>query len=220
MVGRTGSIRPGLSWAGDTPPGIFVQFLIFAGQGRLPARHFETRAANRLLKDKKLRVFSDALDRNWRVAMSRADAAGDPNSASDLEFSIGHLCIHTSPPFVSSVRNAVFLPPNRSKCRACHPSQLTGGGAFGRNNAGTGCGNVHRDKTHPSAYGGRGTQPRARLIGIEAAGKFLRSEAAEAAMNECDLPGEGGCAISTHVFPANRRVCRPEGRKRGLKACR
>ena len=220
MVGTTGSIRPGLSWAADTPPGNIVQFLILAGHQLFPARHFETRAAKRLLKEKKLRVFSDVLDRNWRVTMSRANVARDPNSAIDRELLIGHHCTHVLAPFVSNVRNTGILTPIGSRTRECHPSDATGGDALGRVPAGTWCGNVYQHKAHPSAYGGRSAQPRSRRIGIELAGVFLRSEAARAAMDECELSGERGCTVSVQVFLANRRVCCLEGRKRGPKVCR
>jgi hypothetical protein len=197
-----------------------VQFLILAGHQLFPARHFETRAAKRLLKDKKLRVFSDALDRNWRVKMSRANVARDPNSATDRELIIGHHCTYVSSPFVSKVGKTGFFTPIGSITREYHPSNATGGGASGRVPAGTRCGNMYQHKAHPSAYGGRSAQPRTRRIGIELAGVFLRSEAARAAMDECELSGEPGSTVSVQVFLANRRVCCPEGRERGPKVCR
>jgi hypothetical protein len=202
------------------PPRQIAQFLILAGHGLLPARHFETRAANRLLKDKKVRVFSDALDRNWSSEMSKAKVAGDPNSAIDREFFIGNHCTHISAPFVSSVRNTGFLTPLGSSSREFEPSVATGGGALGRVHAGAWCGNVHRYKMHPSAYGGRSAQHRTRRTGIELAVVFLRSEVAMAAVDKRDLSGERGCAGPVHAFTANRRECRPEGRMRGLKVCR
>jgi hypothetical protein len=197
-----------------------VQFLNLAGQGSFPARDIEARAAKKLLEDMEVRVFSDALDRNWRAEMSRANVACDPNSASDCELLIGNHCTHTSSPFVSSVTNKGFLTPFGSSSRECHPSDATGGGAFGLIHAGAWCGNEHRDESHPRVYGGRSAQFRTRRIGIELAGMYPRSEVAKAAMDERELSGERGCAGYVDVFPANRRVCRPEGRKRGLKVCR
>jgi hypothetical protein len=197
-----------------------VQFLILAGHALLPARHFETRAANTLLKDEKVRVFSDALDTYWSSEMSKANIEVDPKSVTDREFFIGHHCIHASAPFVSSVWNTGFLTPFGGCSREYEPRDAAGGGALGRIHAGAWCGNVHRYKMHPGAYGGRSARHRTRRIGVEIAVVFLRSEVAMAAVDKRDLPGEHGCAGSVHAFTANRRECRPEGRKRGLKVCR
>jgi hypothetical protein len=220
MVGTTGSIRPGHPWAGNSPPRQFVQFLILAGHQLIPARDIEARAAKMLLEDMEVRVFSDALDRNWRVEMSRAKIAGDPNGAADCVLVIGKHCTYNSSPFVPSVTKKGFLTPFGSRSREYHPRNATGGGSLGHNYAGARCRNVQRDDLHPKVNDGRGAQPKARRTGIELAGVFLRSEVARAAMDERDLSGERGCAVSIHVFPANRRESRPEGRKRGLKACR
>ena len=220
MVGRTGSIRPGYPRAGSKPPRLFVQFLNLAGQSSIPARDIEARAANGLLEDMEVRVFSDALDRNWRVEMSRAKVAGDPNGAANCVLLIGRHCTYNLSPFVPSVTNKGFLTPLGSRSRDSHPRNATGGGLLVHNHSGAWCGNVQRDELHPRANDGRGAEQKARRIGIELAEVILRSELARAAMDERDLSDERGCAVSIDVFPANRRECRPKRRKRGLKVCR
>ena len=220
MVGRTGSIRPGHQWAGNSPPRQFVQFLILAGHQLIPARDIEARAANMLLEDMEMRVFSDALDRNWRVEMSRAKIASDPNGAADCVLLICKHCTYNQPPFVPSATNTGFLTPFGSRSREYHPRNATGGGLLGHDHAGAWCRNVQPDDLHPRVIEGRGAQPKARRTGAELAGLFLHSEVARTAMDERDLSGERGCAASIQVFPANRRESRPEGRKRGLKVCR
>jgi hypothetical protein len=220
MVGRTGSIRPSYPRAGSEPPRHFVQFLNLAGPRSFPAREIEARAANKLLEDMEVRVFSDALDRNWRVEMSRARVAGDPTGAADCVLIIGKHCTYNQLPFVFSVTNKGFLTPLGSRSWESRLSNATGGGALSDDLAIAWSVNLQRDDSHTRVNAGRITLPRARRIGIEIAGVFMRSEVARAAVDERNLSGECGCAGSIHEFPANRRECCPEGRKRGLKVCR
>jgi hypothetical protein len=105
-------------------------------------------------------VFSDALDRNWRVEMSRAKVERDPNGAADCVFFIGKHYIHTSSPFVASVTNKGFLTPLGSIARGFYPSKATGGGALGHDHAGAWYGNLQRDDSHQRVDVGRGIQPR------------------------------------------------------------
>jgi len=202
------------------PPRQIVQFLILAGYALLPARHFETRAANTLLIDKKVRVFSDALDRLWSSEMSKANVAVNPKSATDREFFIGLHCTHVSAPFVSRVGNTGLLTPFGDCSRKHEPGGAAGGSALSETHSDAWCGKVHRDKMHLSACSRRSAQQVPPRIGIELAVIFLRSTVTMVAGKKHDMPGERGCAGSVHAFTANRRECRPEGRKRGLRVCR
>ena len=202
------------------PPRQIVQFLILAGYALLPARHFETRAANSLLKDKKVRVFSDALDRYWSSGMSKANVAINPKSAIDREFFIGHDCTHASAPFVSSVRSTGFFTPFGGCSRKFKPRDAAGGGALSRIHSNAWCGKGHRYRMHLRAFSERSAQHGLPRIEIEFAVVLLRSQVAMALVDKRSLSGERGCARSVHAFTANRRECRPEGRKRGLNVCR
>ena len=152
--------------------------------------------------------------------MSRAKVVRDPNGAADCVFFIGKHYIHISSPFVASVTNKGFLTPLGRIARDLDPRNATGGGALGHERAGVRYGSLHWDDLQQRVDVERGTQPRARRIGVEPAAVFIRSEAAKAAMDELELSDERGCAGFIHAFPANRRRCRPNGRKRGLKLCR
>lgn len=150
--------------------------------------------------------------------MSKANVASNPKTVTDRKFLIGHHCTHASTPFVSSVSNTGLLTPFGGCSREFRPRGAAGGGALGRFHAGAWRGKGYRYKIR--AFGERGAQHGSPRIGIELAVVFLRSDVAMAAVDKRDLPGERGCAGSVFAFTANRRECRPEGRKRGLKVCR
>ena len=126
MAGRIGSIRPSDSRDGDMPPADDVQRLDLAGQAQFPARSFETRAASWLLKGKNVRVFSDALDGNWSVRMSKGNAVQSPKCATGRELWSTNHRTHTSKQLVPNMGSILNLMLFGSPSRRSKPRQTTG----------------------------------------------------------------------------------------------
>ena len=126
MAGRTGSIRPDDPRAGDSLPEDDVQRLDLAGHAQFPANSFETRAASKLLKGNNVRVFSDALDGNWSVWMSKANAVQSPKYATGRELWSTNDCNLTSEQLVPNMRSVMNLTLFGSPSRRSKPRQTTG----------------------------------------------------------------------------------------------
>ena len=156
--------------------------------------------------------------------MSRAKMAGSPKESANCELFFRTHCTHITTPFVYSARNAGLLTSIVSRTREYRSSNSIVGNSLVQTHAGIRCGNTHRDESHPSAYGGSNAQPSVPHTGIEHAEKELHCEMVKALMEGCDKPGERESTSAVHDIPADqqlcRRICRPEGRKRGLRLCR
>ncbi len=98
---------------------------------------FRTRAANRLLNGKELRVFSVALDGMWRDLMSRVHTEGNPKRVSGFELWYRNHCNPTLETFAPRTRNIGNSNPIGSMSRRQDPGQAMGCGAFNRSHTKT-----------------------------------------------------------------------------------
>jgi hypothetical protein len=193
-----------------------LQFFVLAGSAVLPARCFETRVADRLLKGKEVRVLLDALDKNWRFWMSKADTPRRSNSVARCDFILRNHCTPPSERFVSrKVMHRIVWSFGSTDWNR-KPGQVAGAcvsGVIGRTSQ---CDKT-RDELHLSAYGEHETGPGSDQIAI---GQNLNR--AVAGMTKAGGGMHMGIrsALVGHAFPATPTFCRPEGRERGLRLWR
>jgi hypothetical protein len=214
MVGRTRSIRPKAPQASVTPPRDVLQFFVSAGNEVLPARKLETRAAERLLKGKEVRVISDALDEKLGVGMSKAKASRDPRCVTSCEFLLSNHCTPPSDRFVFRMATPGALKTRGNPLRKREPGQAARELAPCWFQPGGWRGNAQQDESHQSANGKRGTWLDAGHTDIGQTAKLLNRGGAGTWMGDGGMHSEFGNVVPAHTTPANLKSCRPEGRTR------
>jgi hypothetical protein len=160
-----------------------------------------------------VRVFLDALDRNWRFWMSKADTPRRLSRVARFEFI---LCNHCTPPserFVSRKVMHRIVWSYGSTDWSRKPGQAAGACVPGMIGSKSRCDKT-RDELHLSAYGEHETGPGSDQIGI---GQTLNRAVAGMTKAGVGMQKSIRSAVIGHTFPVNPTFCRPEGRERGLK---
>ena len=167
-----------------------------------------------------MRVFPDALDRDWRVRMSKAILAGIARCATGCELPFGNRRIHTSKSFVPSLKSPGALSLFGSGFRRFRTGPAPRNEAFGHINAPARCGNAQRAEFHSSAGSGRRLKLRSGQVGDRPAVKLWCCAESRTSMKDRETQSEFRCADAGRAFSANSIPCLPDDYRRGLKPCR
>lgn len=202
------------------PPRYVLQFFVLAGHRTFPARKFETRAAERQLEGKQVRVFSDALDEVSGVGMSKAYASSDPGCATSCKFLIRYHCTPPSGRFVSMIVIAGASRPLSSPFLKPQPWREASRSLHRRSFTGLRCKIAPGYELIRSAYVGHESELGVCQIDPRQPSRLFNCVNAGATMGDGRMLSDSRSLVSSLAVPAKPESPRPEGRVRGIKSCR